>query len=82
MKIVAIPPALDLRHRGPAGIPARRDGLWQDPPSRAPPNPSRPSRPVRSIPEMDGGVTYEVDPDFLEHARREQFGPPQLPWEA
>ena len=35
---------------------------------------------VRSMP--DAGISYEVDPDFLEHARREQLGQPQLPWEA
>jgi hypothetical protein len=51
-------------------------GLTDD--SRAPPNPS--PRPVRAIPELDPGFTYEVDPDFLEHARREQIDQPELPW--
>jgi hypothetical protein len=26
------------------------------------------------------GFTYEVDTDFLEHARREQIDHPELPW--
>lgn len=33
-------------------------------------------------PEIASGISYEVDPEFLEHARREQFGQPHLPWEA
>ncbi len=56
-------------------------GLWHDPPTRAPPKPPLPSRPVRAIPERDPGFNYEVDPDFLEHARREQIDQPDLPWE-
>ncbi len=52
-------------------------GLWHDPPLTPPPRPPpltlRSSRPVRSIPtpDPDSGVTYEVDPDFLEYDRRE-----------
>ena len=30
----------------------------------------------------DPGFTCEVDPDFLEHARREQIDQPELPWES
>jgi len=26
-------------------------------------------------------ITYEVDPDFLEHARREACERPELPWD-
>jgi len=29
----------------------------------------------------DGGITYEVDPDFLEHVRREGCRQPELPWD-
>jgi hypothetical protein len=53
-------------------------GLWHDPPARAPPKPSHPSPPVRS---RDPGFTTEVDPDFLEHIRREELDQPELPWE-
>jgi len=56
-------------------------GLWHDPPPRAPPPPSSPSRPVRSSPASDPGITHEVDPDFLEHLRREAIDRPELPWE-
>jgi hypothetical protein len=40
------------------------------------------------MPEPDAGVTYEVDPDYLEHARREETtwessggDQPDLPWD-
>ncbi len=60
-------------------------GLWQNPPSRAPPQGPWPPRPARSIPEDDpaiaSGTAYEVDPDFLEHARREDLVQPDLPWD-
>ena len=56
-------------------------GLWRDPPARAPPKPSPPSKPVRSIPGRDPGFTCELDPDFLDHARREELDQPELPWE-
>ena len=58
-------------------------GLWQDPPSRAPPRLARSPRSVRSMPETDfaSGITYEVDDDFLEHAHREDLDQPELPWE-
>jgi len=38
---------------------------------------------VRPTHETDGGITYEVDPDFLEHARREVLSSkqPELPWD-
>jgi hypothetical protein len=55
-------------------------GLWHDPPSRGPPDNA-------ASPHADGQgdlpgprVTYEVDPDFLEHTRRERFEQPELPW--
>ncbi len=50
-------------------------GLWHDPPPLAPP------RPVRSSPASDPGITHEVDPDFMEHLRREELDQPELPWE-
>ena len=53
-------------------------GLWRDSPARVPPKQSPPSWPVRSL---DPGFTTEVDPDFLEHARREELDQPELPWE-
>ena len=56
-------------------------GLWHDPPPRAPPRSSSLSRPVRSSPASDPGITHEVDPDFLEHLRREELDQPELPWE-
>lgn len=58
-------------------------GLWQDPPSRAPPRLARSPRSVRSMPETDfaSGITYEVDDAFLEHAHREDLDQPELPWE-
>jgi len=37
------------------------------------------------MPEADGGVSYEVDPEYLEHARREALDEqdqPDLPWDA
>jgi hypothetical protein len=55
-------------------------GLWQDPPPRAPPHPARSSQPDARSDASRAGVTYEVDPDFLEHTRREQFVQPELPW--
>jgi hypothetical protein len=55
-------------------------GLWHDPPARAPPKPSPRSRPARPTPARDPGFTCEADPDFLEHARREQLDQPELPW--
>ena len=68
-------------------------GLWEDPPSRGPPGPGCGPRPVRSMPDAEDGIRYEIDPDFLEYARRaaacagvsgripagEQA---ELPWEA
>ncbi len=56
-------------------------GLWHDPPPRAPPRPAPSSRPVRSSPASEPGITHEVDPDFLEHLRREAIEQPELPWE-
>jgi hypothetical protein len=31
--------------------------------------------------EAAGTITYEVDPDFLEHARREACRQGELPWD-
>jgi len=50
-------------------------GLWHDPPPRGPPGQSRPCRPARPTHDADGGITYEVDPDFLEHLRHEASEP-------
>ena len=33
-------------------------------------------------PRPDPGINHEVDPDFLEHHRREAIEQPELPWEA
>lgn len=74
-------------------------GLWQDPPppnANAPPrSPPRPRRRSRAsgvagasagrCPMPDAGVTYEVAPEYLEHARREALDEqdqPDLPWDA
>ena len=63
-------------------------GLWHDPPSRAPgpPSPSGPSQTPRPVPDPapdpESGVTYEADPECLEHARRENLQQPNLPWDA
>jgi hypothetical protein len=38
--------------------------------------------PVRSNPAYDPGITHKVDPDFLEHLRREELDEPELPWGA
>jgi hypothetical protein len=58
-------------------------GLWRDPPSRAPPKSACISRTGWAIPKPDltSGITREVDPEFLEHAHREEFDQPVLPWE-
>jgi len=34
------------------------------------------------MPESNDGITYEVDPDFLEHARHEACEQLELPWDA
>lgn len=84
-------------------------GLWQDPPSsvanappRSPPRPRRRSRrsgvrrPCCPMPEADAGVSYKIDPDYLEfihrssttengHARLQALDnqdQPELPWDA
>jgi len=33
------------------------------------------------MPDAEAGISYEVDPDFLEHARREVLDQPELPWD-
>ena len=59
-------------------------GLWQDPPPR-PHRRSRRAAPRCAIPEADAGVSYEVEPEYLEHPRREALeeqDQPELPWDA
>ena len=56
-------------------------GPWKDPPPRGPPRKTRPSQAVRPTHEADGGITYEVDPDFLEHTRRETYKQPERRWD-
>ena len=65
-------------------------GLWQDPPSRGPPNlthsPPKPKPGHQgSLFAQDGDpdsrLTNEVDPDFLEFARREEIEEPEPTWE-
>ena len=55
-------------------------GLWKPAPPRPPPIWPR-SPTAADAPGPDSGVTYEPDPDFLEHIRREQIEQPELPWE-
>jgi len=68
-------------------------GLWEDPPSRGPPGPGCGPRPVRSMPDAEDGIRYEIAPDFLEYARRDAAcggvsggisagEQAELPWEA
>jgi len=33
------------------------------------------------MPEIDAGVNYEVDPDFLEHVQNQAYDQPELTWE-
>lgn len=43
------------------------------------------ARPRCPMPEADAGVSYEVDPEYLEHARLQAFDEqdqPELPWDA
>ena len=38
-----------------------------------------------ATPHADAGMSYEVDPDYLEHTRREaldEHDQPDLPWDA
>ena len=56
-------------------------GLWHDPPPRAPPRQTRPFQAPRPTHDTDSGVTYEADPDFLEHLHHEACEQPQLPCE-
>ena len=57
-------------------------GLWDDPPSRGPQGPGFGRRTVWSMPDADAGISYEVDPDFLEHARREVLDQPKVFWDS
>ena len=75
MKIIAF---IEARQDGVIRKILEHCGLWHDPPPRAPPKPARPAQPVRP---PDPGITYEVDPDFLEHQQREQIDQLELPWE-
>jgi hypothetical protein len=56
-------------------------GLWQDPPARSPPRETRPSHPGDQAGDPDSRLTCEVDPDFLEFARREEIEEPEPTWE-
>jgi len=40
-----------------------------------------PSQAVQPTHEADGGITYEADPDFLEHVHREACRQGELPWD-
>jgi len=51
-------------------------GLWKTPPSRGPP---KLPFPQPKPPDPDPRRTVEVDPDFLEHLRRERIEQPDLP---
>ena len=60
----------------------KRCGPWQDPPPRGQPWRTGLSRAVRPMPQADEDITYEVDPDFLEHVGREACEQPELPCDA
>ena len=71
-----------LPHEGPKGR--------QDSPSRSPPTPThspptpKPGRQGSLFAEDDDpdpGRTQEIDPDFLEFARREEIDEPEPAWE-
>jgi hypothetical protein len=36
---------------------------------------------VAPPPQPHPGITYKIDPEFLEHAHREEIDQPELPWE-
>jgi hypothetical protein len=63
-------------------------GLWNDPPARSPPRqapslkppPAGKMPPANTLAGSDSGRTLDVDPDFLEHLRRERQDEPELPW--
>ena len=40
-----------------------------------------PSTTIDNISGISTGVTCEVDPDFVEHVRREASQEPELPWD-
>lgn len=56
-------------------------GLRHYPPPRAPPRALPPSQTVRSgtPPASEPGITHEVEPDFLEHLRRDSVDRPNCP---
>jgi hypothetical protein len=58
----------------------RHCGLWQDPLARSPPPSAGRAQAAPPASTPDSRLTYETDPDFLEHARREQVEQPELPW--
>ena len=85
MKIIAF---IEARQRDVIRRILEHCGLWNDlprpPPARAPPQPSGRSRGRCPLFQADGSVTYEADPEYLEHARRDaadQDDQPELPWE-
>ena len=76
-----------LRH---CGLPPEDPKGWQDPPSRGPPKPAHSPPGPKSGHQAslfagngdpDSRLTHELDPDFLEFARREEIDEPEPTWE-
>ena len=67
MKIIAF---IEVRQDQAIGKILEHCGIWEDPPSRGPPGPGLGLRSVRPMPDAEDGIRYEIDPDFLEYARR------------
>jgi hypothetical protein len=72
------------------GLPPEDPKGWQDPPSRGPPQPAHSSAGPKSghqgslfagDDDLASRLTHEVDPDFLEFARREEIEEPDPTWE-
>ena len=63
-----------LRH---CGLPLGGPKGWQDPPPRGPPDTIPSCRPCDQAHGPDSRLTHEVDPDFLEFARREEIEEPE-----
>ena len=95
MKIIAFPEAHQsdiirkiLQH---CGLPLGGPKGWQGPPTRNPPNlthtshpgdqPHGPNSRFSQADDPDSRLTYEVDPEFLEFARREELEEPEPIWE-
>jgi len=73
MKIIAF---IEARQREVIRKILEHCGLWKDPPPRAPP---KLAFPTLQPPDPDPRRSVEVDPDFLEHLRRERIEQPDLP---